>query len=63
MGGLIIMAKPKNNQTYDADEVLQEIIYLAHHENDIAEFGINVAGVLYEQGCIDEAVYETLLGK
>lgn len=52
-----------DKEKYNAEDVLEQIIYLAHHENDVVEFGINVAGVLYEQGCIDEAVYEVLVGK
>lgn len=53
----------QNEKKYSTEEVLQEIIYLAQREHDVAEFGINVVNVLYEQGCIHEAVYETLLGK
>lgn len=57
------MEKLQTNQTYNAEEVLREIIDLAQYEHDIAEFGMNVAEILYEQGCIDEAIYETLVGK
>lgn len=57
------MEAETQKQRYKAEEVLDQIIYLAFHETDMAEFGINVAGVLYEYGCIDEAVYNTLLGK
>ncbi|GEM_PF-1947352 len=57
------MTNVENKEKYNAEEVLQQIIYLAHHEHDMAEFGINVAGVLFEHGCINEAIYEVLVGK
>jgi len=57
------MANANDKERYNAEEVLQEIIYLAHYGHDIVEFGRSVASVLYEKGCIDEAIYEMLVGK
>ncbi len=57
-----MLADKYGQEKWNSDEVVEEIIYLAQHERDMAEFGINVAGVLFEFGCIDEAVYHTLLG-
>lgn len=48
---------------YDIEEVLEEIISVARCEHDVAEFGMNVANILYEYGYIPEAVYEILIGK
>jgi len=53
----------QNKEKYNAEEVLEEIISLARYEHDIAEFGMNVANILYEHGCIPEAVYEILIGE
>ena len=53
----------KVKQEYNAEEVLEEIISLARCEHDVAEFGIDVATILYEHGCIPEAVYEILIGE
>jgi RimJ/RimL family protein N-acetyltransferase len=50
-------------EKYNAEEILEQIISIAHYEHDIAEFGYGVADVLYKQGYIDEAVYELLVGK
>jgi len=61
MKGCMLMSKVK--QEYNAEEVLEEIISLARCEHDVAEFGINVANILYEHGCIPEAVYEILIGE
>lgn len=55
-----MMDKEKYN---NAEDVLEQIIYLAYRENDVAEFGINVANVLYGQGYIDNAIHELLAGK
>ncbi|WP_170177301.1 hypothetical protein [Acidilutibacter cellobiosedens] len=57
-----MLADKYGQKKWNSDEVIEEIIYLVQHERDMAEFGINVAGVLFEFGCIDEAVYHTLLG-
>lgn len=57
------MANVNDKERYNAEEVLEEIIYLTHYGHDIAEFGRSVASVLYEKGCIDEAIYEILMGK
>lgn len=43
--------------------VLDQIVDLARNQTDMAEFGINVAGILEESGIIDETVYKTLLGR
>lgn len=58
MKGCILMPKD-----YDIEEVLEEIISVARCEHDVAEFGMNVANILYEYGYIPEAVYEILIGK
>jgi len=50
-------------EKYNAEEILEQIICIAHYEHDVAEFGLRVAETLYEHGYIDKAVYEVLVGK
>lgn len=50
-------------EKYNAEDVLEQVICIAYYEHDVAGFGRKVADVLYEQGYIDEAIYEVLVGK
>jgi hypothetical protein len=43
--------------------VLDEIIDLTRNQMDMAEFGINVAGILKYNELIPEEIYDVLLGK
>jgi len=47
----------------DADYILGQIIEAAVQNNDIVNFGKEVAEILLEHKLIDEAVYEILTGK
>lgn len=52
----------RNNYEREKD-ILEMIIGLANRENDVAQFGISVANILIEHGCIDSSVYNTIIGK
>lgn len=45
------------------DQAFERIIDEANSTNDIVEFGKKVAQILFENGLIDEAVFDLLMGK
>lgn len=57
------MDEKKNNKNEFKAAVLEQIADLARNQSDMAQFGINVAGILVENGIISEEIYKTLLGR